>query len=161
MNKITSLALARVVWSGKRYLVVKDIHAKYGRFVRTGPNTLSINSATAVSALYGSSNAFNKSDAYTPGNMHGVSLFFIRDRETHTIRRKRWAPAFTPSAVESYAPVIERKLGQMLEVLWKRCSNSGYAINLTEIVHQWSFDVMNELTYGGAYVTVSHCARAV
>jgi hypothetical protein len=35
-NRLTALKLAHMVWGGKRYLVIKELHQKYGKFVRTG-----------------------------------------------------------------------------------------------------------------------------
>jgi hypothetical protein len=97
INKITSLRLAQIVYSGKRHIIIPNLHKKYGTFVRTGPNTLSINSHTAIAPIYASSTAFPKSNAYTPGRMHGDSLFFMQGIEEHNTRRKIWAPAFSPS----------------------------------------------------------------
>lgn len=155
MNKVTSLTLAHMVWSGKRYLVIKGFHEKYGKFVRTGPNTLSINSAKAVTALYSSSNAFNKSKAYIPGKVHGEGLFFIQDRDVHSVRRKIWAPGFTPSAIASYKPAIEKRVNQMLETLWKRRAGQYGTVDFTELIQHWSYDVMGELSYGHANRIVS------
>jgi hypothetical protein len=36
INKVTSLRLLMVVYSGKRHLIVTEWHERYGRFVRTG-----------------------------------------------------------------------------------------------------------------------------
>lgn len=36
INKITALKQVQMVASGKRYLIVEDLHAKYGTFVRVG-----------------------------------------------------------------------------------------------------------------------------
>lgn len=36
INKMTSLKLAHMVWTGKRHLVIHGLHEKYGKVVRTG-----------------------------------------------------------------------------------------------------------------------------
>lgn len=155
LNRITSLKLAHMVWTGKRYLVIKDMHNKYGKFVRTGPYTLSINSHKAVGPLYSSSNAFHKSKAYIPGGVHGSGLFFIQDRDEHNVRRKMWAPGFTPSAISSYKPGIEKRVQQMLDTLWKRRKGPYNTVDFTELIQHWSYDVMGELSYGHANRIVS------
>lgn len=155
MNKVTSLKLAALVYSGKRYLVIKDLHRKYGKFVRTGPNTLSINSIKAVAPLYSSSTSFNKSKAYIPGGVQGHGLFFIQDREEHNVRKKHWAPAFTPSALASYKPAIEKRVDQLIEVLPKRAKGPYGTIDFVEMSAHWSYDVMGELAYGRANKIVS------
>jgi hypothetical protein len=40
INKVTSLRLLMVVYSGKRHLIITEWHERYGRFVRTGVSTL-------------------------------------------------------------------------------------------------------------------------
>jgi hypothetical protein len=42
INRVTALKLAHIVYSGKRYLVIKDMHQKYGKFVRTGALPLAV-----------------------------------------------------------------------------------------------------------------------
>ncbi|KAF7336097.1 Cytochrome P450 [Mycena venus] len=61
--KISSMRLAYTTSTGKRHLVIKGLHEKYGIFVRTGPNMLSINSSNAVSQIYTQANCMDKSDA--------------------------------------------------------------------------------------------------
>ncbi|OCH88354.1 cytochrome P450 [Obba rivulosa] len=148
MWKVTSLKLAQMVWSGKRHIVIIDMHKKYGTVVRTGPNTLSFNSHAAVSPIYSSAVAFNKSNAYIPGKMHGTGLFFIQDRDEHSVRRRHWAPAFKPAAVASYKPVIERRVNQMVDCIAERQTSEG--VSLSDVFAHWSYDVMGDLTFGGS-----------
>ena len=146
-----------MVFTGKRHLVIKDLHQQYGKFVRTGPNTLSINSSKAVSPIYSASNAFDKSRAYNLSQLHGTGLFFTQNREVHNIRRKIWAPAFTQNAVTNYKPIIEKRVNQMLETLWKRRVGADATVNFTELIRHWSYDIMGELSYGHSNRIVSHC----
>ncbi len=115
LNKLTTLTLLHTVSTGKRHLIIEALHKKYGVFVRTGvllvsaqlayyltqvvlgPNTLSINSLEAVGPIYSSAQCFNRSEGYRPGRFGDNSLFFIRDRQRHNIRRRVWAGAFTPA----------------------------------------------------------------
>lgn len=120
-NRITSLELARIVASGRRYRILAEMHHKYGIFVRVGtyliayqcwipehlrdigPNTLSVNDNTAVSPIYSSTSAWDRSPAYSLGKTEGTSLFLLQDRELHNFRRRHyWAPFFT---AEKYVPV--------------------------------------------------------
>ncbi|KAH8093149.1 cytochrome P450 [Cristinia sonorae] len=150
LNKMTSLKLAHMVWSGKRHLVIYGLHQKYGKVVRTGPNTISFNSYAAITPIYGSSNAFSKSPAYKPGKIHGAGLFFIQPRDEHNVRRKHWAPAFTPTAVAGYKPVVEKRTNQLMECMVERRKGPQGTINLSEVIQHWSYDLMGDLTFGGA-----------
>lgn len=159
-----------MIWTGKRHLAIQDLHERYGKIVRTGsswnlvislqgfdkcchmlgPNTLSINSHTAIGPVYSSAQAFSKSQAYIPGKFHGDGLFFIRPRDVHNTRRKHWAPAFTPASVAKYKPIIEKRTNQLMGIIGKRKSGPYGSVDLSEAIQHWSFDVMGELTFGGA-----------
>jgi len=62
--------------------------------IHKGPIT--IDSHDAISPVYASSSAFDKSEAYVPGRLQGKGIFFIRGKEEHSVRRRIWAGAFTP-----------------------------------------------------------------
>ncbi|KDR69574.1 hypothetical protein GALMADRAFT_145320 [Galerina marginata CBS 339.88] len=151
INKATSFVIMYIVWSGKRHLYIDALHKKYGKFVRTGPNTLTIDSHEAISPIYASAGALDKSDAYKiPGKEEGSGLFFIQSKEEHNVRRRLWAPAFTPQSLERYKPVIEKRTFEL-----KTCINSrrdkNDVVNLGEAIQHWSYDVMGDLTFGGSH----------
>lgn len=99
LSTVTNLWRAHLVWKGKRYAVVKSLHEHYGPIVRTGPNTLSINSHAAITPIYANANAFGKSDAYTMRTTTaGKGLFFMTDLRAQHLRRRLWAPGFSASA---------------------------------------------------------------
>lgn len=99
INRITSLGLVRIVASGKRYEIINYLHNRYGTVVRTGPNTISMNSHDAILPIYASASAWDKSDAYQLGLVPGTGLFFIRDRKSHGYRRRHyWKPSLTNDA---------------------------------------------------------------
>lgn len=126
---------------------------------RLGPNTISINSHTAVYAIYASSTAMDKSSAYRLGNSTGNGLFFMQRREAHNARRRLWAGGFTPQAyvypcilhwlvyrlgfnrLETYKPLIEKRTNQLMKCITVRRDSSGVT-NLVKCIQQWSFDVM-------------------
>ncbi|KAH7913697.1 cytochrome P450 [Hygrophoropsis aurantiaca] len=149
IHRITSLALLYVVYTGKRHLIIDGLHKKYGKFVRTGPNTLSINSHNAVSPIYASSQAWDKSDAYNPARTQGQGLFFIRDKIQHDARRRFWAKAFTPQALDLYKPYIENRTCQLENCIDERRDLRG-VVDLGECIRHWSYDVMGDLTFGGS-----------
>jgi len=99
INRITSLRLVQIVATGKRYEIINDLHKQYGVAVRTGPNTISLNSHDAILPIYASASAWDKSDAYQLGLVPGTGLFFIRDRKTHDHRRKHyWSSSLNSDA---------------------------------------------------------------
>jgi cytochrome P450 len=63
-----------------------------------GPNTLSFLSLPAITRIYGSSNALDKTTAYDVHSMNEEGLFFIKDKATHARRRRIWNRAFSEEA---------------------------------------------------------------
>ncbi|KAJ6619903.1 cytochrome P450 [Mycena sp. CBHHK59/15] len=149
MCRVTDLTLAYIVCTGKRHEIVNDYHRRYGKFVRTGPNTLSINSNAAVSQIYATAACFNKSDAYTLPEVHGRGFFFILDREEHNVRRNMWAPAFSRVALDSYMTSLKRRTLQLCSCIEER-SDPITGVDLTECFQHWAYDIMGDITFGGA-----------
>ncbi|KAF7360805.1 Cytochrome P450 [Mycena venus] len=148
--KISSMRLAYTTSTGKRHLVIKGLHEKYGNFVRTGPNMLSINSANAVSQIYTQANCMDKSDAYVLGRQKNVGLFFLPQREKHNSRKKSWAPAFSPSALASYHPCVERRAKALQACIERRMNPVSKSVNLTECFQHWAYDLMGDIVFGGS-----------
>jgi hypothetical protein len=67
-----------------------------------GPNKLSILSGDAYHTIYASAKSFDKSLAYRFGHSPDGGLFFLRNKDEHSIRRKSWAPAFNPIRFSSF-----------------------------------------------------------
>ncbi|KAF7297941.1 Protein-S-isoprenylcysteine O-methyltransferase [Mycena chlorophos] len=147
-------ALPRVIltFTGKRHIILDNLHEKYGDFVRIGPDVLSIRRRAANSVVYGSS--MDKPESYaTPGHLPSNSLFFKPpSREWHANRKKIWAPAFAAAASSSswYIPVLERRAWDFLHCVEMRQSRSpdGF-IDLSRALGHWAYDFMSEMLFGG------------
>ncbi|KAK0462517.1 cytochrome P450 [Desarmillaria tabescens] len=147
LNKITSFKAMHMVSTGHRYLIIKDLHKKYGKFVRTGPNTLSIASVEAVHPIYTTAQSMDKSMAYRPGRAPVGGLFFTPERDLHNIRRKAWAGAFSSKSLPKLLAVVDKRTKQMIKVMDKRRSPDG-VIDMSEIIRHWAYDLMAEMTFG-------------
>ncbi|KAF9017609.1 cytochrome P450 [Hymenopellis radicata] len=145
--KVTSLATMHMVSTGKRYQIIKAWHEKYGKFVRTGPNTLSIASTEAVHPIYTTAQSMDKSNAYRPGRAPVGGLFFTPKRDIHNIRRKAWAGAFSAKSILGLMGVVDKRTKQMLRVMEDRRDKDG-AIDMSEIILHWAYDLMAEMTFG-------------
>ncbi|KAH7926174.1 cytochrome P450 [Leucogyrophana mollusca] len=147
INKVTSLKLAHIVFSGRRHLIIQSLHQKYGKFVRIAPNNVSINSRAAVAPIYSSSIAMDKSDAYSIRQLPGDGLFFMLPRVAHGHRRDMWAKGFTNSALELYQPILERRTMDLVECMKRRTNENG-VVNLSRCIEHWSYDVMGDIVFG-------------
>ncbi|KAF8173014.1 cytochrome P450, partial [Mycena galopus ATCC 62051] len=134
LPKATSLWFAYLVYTGKRHVKLAQLHDKYGVFVRTGPNTLSINSHKAVQTIY---TTMDKSDAYRPGRFFDGGLFFIRDRHIHAQQRKIWANAFSPTSLRHTTITVWRRSCELAAHL---ANVDGQSIDLADYLRRWSYD---------------------
>ncbi|TFK45973.1 cytochrome P450 [Heliocybe sulcata] len=149
INKITSLRLAYIVYSGKRHVILGELHRRYGKIVRTGPGTISVNSHAAVGRLYADALAMDKSSAYMAKTVGKGGLFFMQSREKHRERRKIWSNAFTPRMLKLYKTAVERRTMQLVATIRRRKDSQG-VVNLLECIQHWSYDVMGDITFGGS-----------
>ncbi|TFK53969.1 cytochrome P450 [Heliocybe sulcata] len=148
LYKVTGLKLAHTASTGKRHLIIADLHKKYGIFVRTGPNILSINSRTAVHCIYTTAQCMDKSDAYRMGRLDAGGLFFLRDLRKHNERRRIWSRAFTSAALDSASRILDRRTRELVSCIRRRQNNG--VVDLGRCIQHWSYDVMGDLTFGGS-----------
>nr|VWP01008.1 Cytochrome P450 monooxygenase AKT7 (EC (AK-toxin biosynthesis protein 7) [Ganoderma boninense] len=151
MAKTTSLWLSYMSSTGKRYLILDDLHSRYGPFVRIGPDTLSINSPGAVPVY----NNAEKSEMYRcPGHHVGVTSLFFKfkpdDIERHRARRHIWSRMFAPDTLASLAPPLERRTVQLLMTLEHRQAESSTGfVDLYETIYHWAYEFMGDMVFGG------------
>lgn len=160
--KLTGFKLASVVSTGHRHVWVRELHKKYGKIIRTGPNTLSAASMSAFTTIYASSSAMPKSTAYAElrGGLKGIGMFTMRTKEEHALRRRTWTAAFSNQAyvnfcksnqytpnffggerMDKYQPGLERRTTQFLAILPLHADANG-VISLSTYTLFWAFDLL-------------------
>ncbi|KAH8595275.1 cytochrome P450 [Bisporella sp. PMI_857] len=140
--------------TGNRHLEFYRIHQKYGKFVRYGPNRLSVNSATGLKAIYGPKTNSQKSGFYEVliRFFPAFSSQSIIDEKKflHAEKRKTLSHALHQS---STAKGIDDAILNNLDIL---CSNlitgknddwSG-PVNISNVTAYFSFDIMGEVCFG-------------
>ncbi|KAJ6529989.1 cytochrome P450 [Mycena vulgaris] len=151
--RISSLRLVQISLRGKRYIVLDDLHRKYGPFVRIGPSQLSVNLHSASNVIYGAATHMEKGDAYvTPGHPDAIALFFKQKTRTIHLERKRiWSPAFARGSILNFIPAVERRTWEMLHCIKNRQSeNKEQLLDLSEVFCHWAYDIMCEMVFGGS-----------
>ncbi|KAJ7590095.1 cytochrome P450 [Mycena floridula] len=152
--KLSRLPAWYLVRRGDQHLYYQSLHKRYGPFVRTGPNHLHIADAAVIRPVL-SSREFSKSARYTPIDSRTVSsLLGLADYQAHAQRRKFWDRALNPVAVKNYQDVLNERVTQLIFQLKLR-SDEG-AFNLAEWMSFFSFDVMGDMAYGGAFDLMNH-----
>lgn len=123
------------------------LHKKYGKYVRIGPDTLSISDADVHGAAFGHNTKFRKSIWYDL-NKPFDSLHMTRDKAFHDRRRRMWAPAFSDKALREYEPKVRSHNYELLEQIRKR---EGQPMEMGTWFNLYSFDVMGHLAFGKDY----------
>jgi len=93
-------------------------HQKYGRFLRIGPNDVSITHPDAVQAIYGAQSSCTKSEFYGI-NLPRQSLHMTRDPVFHARRRRVWSPAFSEKAIRGYENRVQKYLKSFVAAIDK------------------------------------------
>ncbi|KAJ7102698.1 cytochrome P450 [Mycena epipterygia] len=146
--RISNLRMARLVMSGSRHTTIQRLHSKYGKFVRIGPNSLSINSRSAVAPIYASAKCLDRSSAYRVETLPGDGLFFVTDRDTHHARRNIWAKAFTTGNLDCFQPILNQRTVELAECMDRRSRKNNGLIDLSRGIEDWSFDFMGDFAFG-------------
>jgi len=82
------------------YLQLHSLHQKYGDFVRTGPNEISIANPEAIPVIFGPGSKCVKAPWYDAAPP--ISLQTIRDRRVHDKRRKVWDQGFGARGMKAF-----------------------------------------------------------
>jgi cytochrome P450 len=122
-------------------------HEKYGKFVRIGPNDISVTDPDAVQVISGANSKCYKGTWYNQ-DLPLVSLHTSRDRAMHDRRRRAWAPAFSDRALRGYEARIKTYNDLLLDNVNK---GLGKPINISDLFNQFSFDVMGDLAFGKSF----------
>ena len=94
-------------------------HEKLGKFVRIGPNDISVTDADGVEVISGPKSVCTKSPWYEQDTPL-ISLHTSRDRTMHDRRRRVWAPAFSDRALRGY----ESRVQTLNDLLLSKLSES-------------------------------------
>ncbi|KAJ6550614.1 cytochrome P450 [Mycena vulgaris] len=148
LHKITELPMLYYTLLGITHKKVRALHAKYGRVVQTGPNTVSFLSMAAISHIYGSSNALDKASAYDIQHLEGQGVFFIKDKPTHSRRRRIWNRSFSDTALAGYHDEMVLGIEHLIRCLLKRTADNG-KVDLVKLLPQYSFDTINIVFFSG------------
>ncbi|KAJ6617332.1 hypothetical protein B0H10DRAFT_1797598, partial [Mycena sp. CBHHK59/15] len=144
--RISNLRIAQVITSGSRHATIQALHLKYGKFVRIGPNTLSINSRSAVAPIYASAKCLDRSTACHVPVLPGDGLFFVVDRDIHRTRPAIWAKTFTTANLDFFQPILNQRTEELAECM-KRRTQPG-RLDFSRCIEDWSYDFMGDFAFG-------------
>ncbi|KAF2713713.1 putative P450 monooxygenase [Pleomassaria siparia CBS 279.74] len=130
---------------GHRQLLA--LHKKYGRFVRLGPNDISVTDPDGVQVVNGHGSKCIKAPWYDAEKPR-LSMHTTRDPSLHGRRRRIWAPGFSDKALRGYESRIKVYNDLLIS---KLCALSGTPVNAAKWFNLYSFDVMGDLGFGESF----------
>jgi len=124
-----------------------ELHQKYGRYVRVGPNDLSVVDPDGMKIVLGANSKCTKS-AWYGQDMPYISTNTTRDRAAHDRRRRILAPAFSDKALRGYAS----RLQKFHDLLTSQIdASAGKPMNVTKWFGYWGMDMMCDIVFNGSF----------
>ncbi|KAJ9615089.1 hypothetical protein H2200_001163 [Cladophialophora chaetospira] len=156
-NKITGWAQTLVTQSGRRHVWLFELHQKYGPVVRLTPNTVSINTATALKDIYGSRKASVRKGQFYQAvqSAEGApTTFSERNEALHATKRRLLSHAFSERAIQDSEQYVSANINIWLNQLGAGpLSSNGWTAekNVATWVNYLTFDILADLAYGRSF----------
>ncbi|KAF2690632.1 cytochrome P450 [Lentithecium fluviatile CBS 122367] len=165
LARITDIYLTYYAYRGSRHLAYHRAHEVYGPIVRIGPNSLSINSATALKSVYGFRSNVRKADFYTafPATKDTYNVHSSIDKMQHARKRRVMSHAFSDQAIKSLERYILANVRTACRLLGEKREGAGTgaqgekkdgwndAWNVADWCNWMVFDIMGDLVFGKAF----------
>ncbi|USW53761.1 Putative cytochrome P450 [Septoria linicola] len=153
--RVSNLWLSSKLSGLDGYYLIDHFHKKYGKYVRTGSNSLSIIDPAIMQPAFGASARVVKADWYDGSEPHH-SMHTTRDKALHDRRRRVWAPAFSDKALREYETTVQ----EFNDKLIARVDEfKGQPMDMSTWFNLYSFDVMGRLAFGKDYKMIENGVR--
>jgi hypothetical protein len=138
-------------FKGDRHIDFVHLHQRYGKFVRYGPNRLSINSVGALRPIYSATANTKKADFYEAMAfyMDIPSTHCTVDKELHARKRRIMSQAFSDKMLHAYQPLFTKTLMKYLS-RYESVEADGWT-KTYDMNHEFSlfvFDAMGGFCFG-------------
>ncbi|KAF5325663.1 hypothetical protein D9611_000809 [Ephemerocybe angulata] len=156
--KVTKIWAAYIAWTGKAHVYYAQLHTKYGRIVRIGPNDISVTEKELFPHILGAQGmpkgpvwanrrTVTSRDAKDHRNLHAV-----RDLALHSELRKPWNKAFSKDPMKDYEVVMNKNAAILVEQLQELCEREKEpVVDLAKWLSFYSFDFMGDMVFGQSY----------
>ncbi|KAK0737977.1 cytochrome P450-like protein [Schizothecium vesticola] len=157
LAKLTDGYMLYHAWKGDRHLEFWRMHETYGQFVRFGPNSLSVNSNTALKDIYGFKANVRKSEFYDAFVHPAPNTHNTRDKEVHARKRRVLSHAFSDSAIKE----VERYILANIRTFCDAIGDLGRVVdekkgwsapkNMADWCNWLAMDILGDLCFGKAF----------
>lgn len=147
LAKISKWYIAYFIAKGERHLLLKGLHARYGPWLRIGPNELSVNLPAAIRPIC---SQMYRGPSYQGAPSDGDSLMTCTTRERYSERLPAWNRAFAGENIRRFRPLAEARTAQLLGIL-SRKSEEGTQLDLSHWISMWGIDIMGDMSFSGGF----------
>lgn len=164
--KLTDAYMLYHAWKGDRHIEFWRMHQKYGRTVRFGPNSISVNDAAALREIYGFRANVRKAEFYDAFVHPAPNTHNSRDRDVHARKRRVLSQAFSDGAIKQMERYILANVrtfceaigasgggGAGAEVGFVGEESKGWTApkNMSDWCNWLAMDILGDLCFGKAF----------
>lgn len=130
----SNLWRCRDAFQGEAHVSSIELHRKYGKLVRVGPNAISVSDPEMIPVIYNTSGEFTKTGFYplqsiTWHKRQQVNVFSTRDEAVHREMKRKTATAYTAHALLKMEREID-ECGDLLVEQMRKCVHAGKTFDL-------------------------------
>ncbi|KAF8075261.1 cytochrome P450 [Lyophyllum atratum] len=151
LAKISKWWVAYWVAKGERHLVLQRLHARYGPWLRIGPNEISVNIPGALRPVYGT---MFRAPFYQTARQDADGLVTTIERAEHASSVVAWNKAFSGDSLHNFRGMAEIRTNQLLDILHAQ-STDGQIIDLSHWISLWAMDNMGDMSFSGGFETMA------
>ncbi|KAF7377747.1 hypothetical protein MSAN_00197700 [Mycena sanguinolenta] len=146
--KVTKLWSLWRTAQGYKYLWHKKLHDKYGPYVRTGPNEISVIDTPAVCQIL-NFGGLEKGRYYESARHEDTPPAIVcLSGEAHAARRRVWNRALTSACIREYEQLIVKRASQLISCLRDQ---THARVDLVHWLDLFAYDLMGDLAFGGGF----------
>jgi cytochrome P450 len=166
LGRITDWYSVYHAWKGTRHLDFYRLHREYGDIVRYGPNSISINTNTALHRIYGFKANVQKANFYSvfPASKGAWSTHSAIDKGLHARKRRVLSQAFSDNAMRGLQPHILQVIRTFCNAVVDYPGNPpeiekwhgswSRPRNMANWANYMSYDVLGDICYGTSFDTL-------
>ena len=135
--------------NSQNHLLLDGLYRKYGAFVRTGPDEITVFHPEVLPAVDGPGNHCTKAVWYD-FLLPELALNTTRSKPDHDKRRRIWDRGFSTKALAFYEERVVQ-YAESLESRIAKLADAGEPINVCDWFYWFTFDVMGEFAFGKSF----------
>ncbi|KAK9414373.1 putative Cytochrome P450 [Seiridium unicorne] len=168
---LTNLVRRSWVITGNAHEIHTDLHRKYGKVVRFGPNAVMVSQPGVIEKIYGFKNRFQKAShppnlLYTAGSLADgfksefydsimprvkggkiPDVFATRDEDIHRRMRRPVANLYSVTSLTNFEPLITSTMQYFFIRVDEIFSDKNVEFDLYRWIQFFMFDVLGEVTF--------------